>query len=535
MDVNQYLKTNRPGQITSLSLREPSSKLYAETGLFSETIFGQIGSSNRLITFGYIDLHTLVLQPQVYKNLIKLGSLYESIISGQTYAIFDKTINDFTETESVIDGSGTGFTFFMSHFDQIEFKRNESLIRSDRISLIEKYKDIAFCNEFLILPAGLRDLDEEQGSLSTDDINKLYQTLLAYTFAIPEGTTSTLYDSVRYSIQKKIVEIYDYIENILTGKTGFIRGAWGRRKIALGTRNVISSATYNTLTPNDPQTLQPDETKLGIFQTMKMLEPIVVHNVRTKFFTPILGIDSTTVALTNADTCELEYVEISNEELNRFDSPEAISAWISKFINIDLRFQPITLKSTEGKKYNLCMIYDNGTEISLFRSLNEFTKSSNLTKIDKHKIRPLTWAEMFYMVTYAASIDKHCFNTRYPVIQDESCYPTKIHLVSTEPSRVVNLIRTIDDDLPLLQYPEYPVLGQSFVDSATIGSARLQGLGADFDGDMMSFNAVLSDEANKEVHDFLNSPRSVINSQMDLLIGARDDLIGYTVFVMTSD
>jgi hypothetical protein len=74
------------------------------------------------------------------------------------------------------------------------------------------------------------------------------------------------------------------------------------------------------------------------------------------------------------------------------------------------------------------------------------------------------------------------FITRYPVIQDESCYPTRIHLVSTMPSRVVGLKNTVMDQVVHV-YPEYPILGRPFLDSIQLATSRLQGLDADYDGD----------------------------------------------------
>jgi hypothetical protein len=659
LDVNAYIRSNRVAQVTSLSIHEPSSRTYAPTGLFSEQIFGPIGSPDRMVTFGYVQLNTKILQPLIYKNVVKLGALYEDILSGNAHAVFDRTTMNFVRVgdPDSHEDAGTGYTFFMSHFNEIEFERNDSRIRSDRIDIIEKYRDIVFCDKLLVLPAGLRDLEEDQGNITTDDINKLYQTLLSYSFSLPPGASSSIYDGVRFKIQQKAVEIYNYIENILTGKRGFIQGAWGQRRIALGTRNVITAATYATLTPNDPQAIQPDETKLGLFQTMKAIQPIVVHHVRTKFFDPVFGQDSNTLALTNPETFELEYREISNQELNRFDTTAAIESWISKFRNVDIRFNPVAITDTTGKQFYLCMVYDNGTEISLFRSLPEFVKSSAkkplavivtgnpkyiempsikpmadkfygqikqmleargfevkfdpgaeytspdenaavwiahsrgidrlqyappgvktialqtkdhvnqynshdergidplhyqlsqqdidaidsldgslvAANVDKSKIRPLTWAEMFYMATYGASQGKHCFVTRYPVIQDESCYPSKVHLCTTMPARIVKLVRTIGDESALLTYPQYPILGKPFIDSVVLAASRLTGLGGDFDGDTVSVNVVMSDEANAELHEFLNSPRSILNSQKQLLIGAQDDLIGYTLRALSLD
>ena len=610
LDVDEFIRTHLLKPVTSLSIYTPSSSDYSETGLFSEIIFGAKGSTERMVSFGYITLNTTILQPLIYKNIIKLGSIYEEIIHGTSYATFDAEKKNFIRCVDPQKDSNarTGYTFFMSHFLDIEFERNESRIRSDRIDLIEKFKNhygknVTLCDKFLVLPAGLRDLEEDQGAVSTDDVNKLYQSLLSYSFSLPPGATSTIYDGVRLSIQKKAVEIYDYIENILTGKRGFIQGAWGHRRIALGTRNVITAATYATMTPNDPQTLQPDETKLGLFQTMKSIQPIVVHYVRTVFIEPIFGQESSMVPLIDPKTYELAYRSISSQETSKFQSPEAIEDLISKFQNLDIRTNPVTIMDEEGHPFYLLLVYDDEDEISLFRSLEEFKRvrsvkpkavivkgnqkyiehpsikpladrfyseiktileskgyevsfdagddhtvpdetaavwighsrgidrlrfanpdirtiklqtqdstrifadndergrdpshyqlSSDdrdklselaivpITTIDRSKIRPLTWAELFYMATYNAAAGKHVYMTRYPVIQDESCYPTAIHLCSTIPSRVVKLMDVTNNGV-VHTYPEYPILNRPFLDSMQIGSARLKGLDADFDGD----------------------------------------------------
>lgn len=479
LDVQRFIDNHGVRPIISLAIYEPSSSVYKSDGLFSEEIFGLRGSNERLITFGYIALNTRILQPVIYKNLIKLASLYEEIMSGASYAIFDEVNQNFRRCADPEHHpeAGTGYSFFLTHLPDLVLTRNTSRQRSDRIDMIEKYRDRLFCTNFLVLPAGLRDLEEEQGTLTTDDINKLYQTLLSMSFAIPPGAISSIYDGLRFQIQKRTVEIYDYIENILTGKNGFIQGTWGHRNIALGTRNVITATSYATMTPNDPQTIQPDETKIGLFQTMKAIQPVVVHYVRAVFFDQIFGHDTHLVPLTDPDTLTLTYRELSAQELNRFDNPAAIENWISRFRNIDVRNTPVTIIDRLGKMFYLLMVYDEGDQISLFRNIDDF-RTVRGGEIDRKKIHPITWLELFYLATVNAARDKHVFITRYPVIQDESCYPTKIHLCTTIPSRTVTLRNTVTGEA-ILTYPEYPILGKPYLDSVQVGTSRLMGLGGD--------------------------------------------------------
>ena len=65
LDVNKFVKENRVQDVSSLSLREPSSRSFAADGLFSESIFGPMGSTQRLVTFGKIELNTAILQPMI--------------------------------------------------------------------------------------------------------------------------------------------------------------------------------------------------------------------------------------------------------------------------------------------------------------------------------------------------------------------------------------------------------------------------------------------------------------------------------------
>lgn len=485
MDVDAYIKENNLGQVTSLATFEPSTTLLAPDGLFSEEIFGQVGSENRIKQFGYIELNTPVIAPVLYKHLLKLsGDLYDGILRGEVYAVFDPETKDFRrvfgDPEDTPDAN-TGFSFFLSHFHEINFERTGSDVRNNRIALIERYRDVALYRRCLVLPAGLRDIQVDGDRMIQDDINKLYAVLLSLSFAMPENAASTVFDSVRYKIQLKVTEIYNYIENIMTGKRGFLQGGgYGRRRIALGTRNVLTAATYAMEDPSDPQAIKPNETKVGIFQTAKGLQPLVIHYLKAAFFDPILGDnDSAKVALTNPKTLKLEYVYLSSQEKDKFATPDALEKWINRFRNKDIRFNPVNLTDVDGKEFHLCLIYDQGDTISLFRTIDDLKAHLDTDEIDLDKVRPLTWSELLYMATYNASHNRHVMITRYPVIEEGSSYPSKIHLCSTLPARMVKMFDLITSQFTL-EYPQYPILGKTFMDSLAVHASSLGGLGGDW-------------------------------------------------------
>ena len=284
MDVDKYITDHQTLPVTTSLIKEPSSPLFNKDGLFSEEIFGRIGTVDRLLTLGYIELNTTIVAPALYKALEKLGGIYIDIMAGRVYARWNDELQDFErayEDPEDDDSIDTGFSFFLTHYPKIKFKLTNSMTREARVKLLDMYRDISLYKRILVMPAGLRDIaNDDNGKLIQDDINKLYAGLLAYTDSIPKGASSPTYDGIRFNIQSKVVEIYEYLYNMMTGKRGFLQGSYASRKVALGTRNVISAAPMVSGRPDDPQALKPNETMVGVFQTMKACQPLIVYGIR---------------------------------------------------------------------------------------------------------------------------------------------------------------------------------------------------------------------------------------------------------------
>ena len=484
MDVDNYVARNFLQPVTSLLIYEPSSPKFHPQGLFSEEIFGAIGTEERLLTPGYIDLNTIILAPVLYHTVLKLSGFYGDLMAGRVYSVWNTVTKSFDRVDGdpeAVVGADTGYSFFLQHFAELEFKTTASAQRETRLKLIDTYRNIGLYSKYLVEPAGLRDLsNDDNGKMIQDDINKLYLTLMAYASSIPPGSKSPLYDSIRYHIQMKALEIYEYIENIMIHKRGFLQGHWGHRQIAMGTRNVISVASYNTQRPDDPQTLGPNATKVGVFQTMKSLQPLIVHGFKTVFIDPIFAeSNSQTVTLIDPKTLTLSYQTITEEERLRFNSNEQIDNWINRFRKLSMRDKPITIYDVNNKPFYLWLVYDQGDRITLFRSIADLKVQIAPNKVEIANIHPITWIEAFYLITANAAMGRHAFVTRYPVLHDTSCYPTTIHTASTTPARVVELYNLLDPGGYSIVYPEYPILGEPYLDTVVPGSGRLAGLGGD--------------------------------------------------------
>jgi len=482
MQVTKFIADNRLMEVTSPFIHEPSSTAMDSKGIFSEIIFGEMASQNRLIKMGYISLNCRVFHPKVFQNLQQLKRFYVEIMSGKSYAIWNPVERDFERAGEDEENADTGFTFFIKHFNEINFSKNASLKRNDKIKVIEEYKDRLLIDKCLVCPAGWRDLTDVDGRVEKDSINTLYIGLLERAKAMSKGADlDPIYDSVHYAIQRKVLEIYEYLMEFMKGKRGFFEGKFGARSIALGTRNVIASSSMEAASPSAPQFHKQDEVKVPLYQAAKGYSPLVVYWLKSLFYGPIIqqGVDQ--IPLIDPETLQLVYMTIDDKDKDTLLTSEGILKMVDRFRDEEYRWRAVTANAN-GKPYYLYMVYDNETEISIVRNIEEFKAmyklSHNGASPESHKFRPLSYAEMLYIATYQASLNRSGTVTRYPVTDEQSIFPARTHLVSTSPSRVVKLIANVETNAGI-DLPEYPVIGAGFLDAFMFHPCKRAGLSAD--------------------------------------------------------
>lgn len=481
MNIDSFIKEHDILQVTSSLAKNADNSLH-EDGLFSEVIFGEYASPARLATFGYIDLNCKIIHPRLFESIMRLKRLYKEICSGKSYAVFNKELMDFEQANVDDNHASTGYHFFVKHLKEIKFKETDSLARKTRIQVIEKYKDQLMMDKYLVLPAGLRDITLEEAFSSTEEINKLYQGLLHLSAAMPpKGSDNPIYDTLRYAIQRKAIAIYDYIKNITDGKQGFFQKKYSRRAIALGTRNVISPADMSPPSPNHPQAVKSDETVTPLFQTMKGCQPLVMYQLKSLFFGSIIDEGAAKISVIHPSSYIIQYVNVTVDEKDKFLTSDGLASMISRFRDPNNRHQPVAIKDDTDKLYYLYLTYKVDNKVYLFRSVSDFENIAKENGIDvkKKNIKPLTYAEMFYIATYFATDGKHVLTTRYPITGPESVYPAKIHLISTDVGDVVELRSISNIDQPGVMLPNYPRYGQPFKDSVSPHPSMLAPLGGD--------------------------------------------------------
>lgn len=459
--------------ITSLHIFEPSSTIFKKDGLFSLDIFGPIGSDSRSRLISYINLNIPIMHPLIYQTYIKLKGFYGEILSGKAYATFDNKTKDFIPLPRE-QGGQTGYTFFINHMENIKFEDRQSESRKYRIKLIEKYgKKEHMFTEWIVLPAGLRDYTvSADGRPSEDEINSIYRKLLATSNMLLNNNITednqTLFDPVRFRIQKTVFELYSHIITLLDGKSKFIQNQWVKRAIKDGTRNVITSHPTLVKDLDTENKISSNHTIVGLYQFVKSIRPLTVNKVLTKFSSKIFNQYSSEVKLVNPKTMKYETYEIGVEHRDEWLSSDGINKIMNK-----LKLTPVLTSPIEIEGKYLLLIYDNGTDIKVLYN------NEDIEELDSKHIRPITYSELFYLAIEDVSTTTPAFVTRYPVIEKGSIYPSYMYCKTTLNGREVNY----QDGLIEKKLYEYPDLNYDWVKSLTPNVNRLESLSADFDGD----------------------------------------------------
>lgn len=461
--------------VSSLRIFEQGTQNFDKKGLFSTDIFGRVGSEERLRRLGLIDLKIDLLHPLAYRTLGEINKFYLDILDGNAYAKFNPKTKDFEYANP--DEGGKGFDFFMQHFEELEYRTTKSPVRDAKIELLRKYKKEGFViNLFTVYPAGLRDYTVTDGKPSEDEINDLYRSLLRKASMLENYNIKSLKDSsdvdhIRASMQKTMLQIYAYLEGLIDGKSKFVTGKWAKRSVTDGTMNVITPSTLPIKDLNTEYKVSFNDTVVGLFQYLKMIMPFLVFAIKNRFLNNVFEQFSNNAKLINMDSLKQEYVSVSNNTRNRWLTKDGINSIVNKLFNKEYMELPVAIEN----RY-LALIYRNKDIISVVYNINELPKD-----IDIKKLRPITYAELFYLAIADEAIAKKfpALTSRYPTAGQGGVYPTRLYIRTTTKSETVKLVDNLIQPDNYKTIYEYPILGETFINTFSFHSTRIAALGAD--------------------------------------------------------
>lgn len=511
--------------IKVLDIMEGLTKNFHPDGLFSADIFGKVGGEMRKRLYSYIDLKVPIIHPNLYKVIVRMKELYEQILMGKAFAVFNPETKDFEKSTALL--GETGYSFFMKHWHKVALEGRDSVSRTEGIKLLKKYKDNILITKLIVMPAGLRDyFVDESGKPTEDAINEFYRKIMKTCFSLETISIKDSLDdvdSIRANLQKQVVAIYEYLIDILSGKHGAIQSHWTTRAIYNSTRNVITSYIPRVDVLGGDRSVDPNQTVIGMYQFLRAYIPMAVKQVREKFSQRIFPSQNAPAALINKKTLKREQVMVNSKVIDKWMTYEGVEKVFANF-----GIQALRHRELEVDGYYMALLYKgkDGTVKMIF-DIDEIPEDRR----EGADVKPITMTEMLYLCTQEIAKDQYGFVTRYPVAGYGGIYPSRVYLRSTMDTEILTELDEFWQ--PRTKLVEFPVRGGSFMDSLAPAACHLTALGADFDGDKVSFTGVWTVEAREELAARLNDWSFYVSAKGTMAFSMNDDIISITLASMT--
>lgn len=491
VNMETLIKVNGLKPVTNPILFE-NGNIPTPDGLLSLEIFGTT-SKERKNNFAYIDLNDYFIHPFVYKQLLRLDRRIESIVKGTRKFI----INDegqFVEDE---ENGNNGCAWLYKNWSKIKFKRNESSVRNERITLLEAYdRKVIFTRYWVVLPAFYRDVNfqnADSGKLSHNQLTDLYCKLLKYANMLQTSSEfDFLVNANKGKIQDTLVELYNHFKQKLEKKNGLIRKSLMGKSIDYGVRAVIAAPEFRSNT-YDNNIVDFTHCAIPIALLCTLFFPFMLHEMRNFF--------KEQYELLNHKVRHLEeyHPELSGSaDLMDFESYYN-EDYYKKMMDVftrsyEGRFAKVEIPTKQELPYPIYF------KIQLERPNGEII------------MRDMTYTDVLFIVANRAAADKHVYLTRYPITNHLGTIPSKLNVSSTLKTECLKYNGT--------EFKFYPVIDLSmskvevstyFYDVLKLSNLLLKSFGGDYDGDQLSIKGIFSQEANAECDRIVRSKANILD------------------------
>ena len=484
--------------VTSSQIHTSSTDDLDPNGLFSQSIFGRISDPKRMKTLSYIDLHTKVIHPLVWKNIERVSTWYTDIFMGKRYATFDTKTKQFVPSDA-IEGE-TGPSFFLDNLPNLKFLRNKSNQRDLRIDVIEKYRDTALYDYVLVLPAGQRDLEEGRGgNLKCDDINDAYRALIGLAKNIDKSDKSNPFNHRSQALmQSHFNSIFEQIFNFLKGKGGFTASKWTKRNVEHGTRTVISAMRLQSNNVNGPQKVSINDLHVGLAQTMRGTLPLTINKLTNGLANTVFNSDGT-ANLIDKKTLKRKVGAVDAKWRELYTTEDGVLSLIREFKVDDYKFNDVEIQG-----HPCALIYRDDTAFMVKSDIEDFPEKF------RKDVRPITKFELYYYLLSDIDRETVVWATRYPFATEDSMFPAIPYIKTTIVGDALFEYDSEGNKTDKM-FREFPVLGAGAVATISPHPNRLALLGGDHDGDTMSLEFAMTSESVREVKEYLMNPLNMIS------------------------
>lgn len=505
LDIDKFIKVNEWEEVTNpIFYNRPGEP--SEDGLLSYKIFG-ITQEEKQNIFAYISLSQYFLHPLVYKAWVKVNPKIKDIISKlDTYSIDEKG-------NIVQDPKGSnGIEFLRKNIDKIKFNETGKIKKDIAVRFLElnRQRKMLFMDKLIVIPPFYRDTNSSssnKGSVGVGKINQLYQSVLQQVNGLKTNKEYgfDMSGAQDFRLQETIVTIYDwYCGNTnssiakdergfgLSGKLGIYRMANQSKTSDFGARLVITGPELKANSPKDMK-VNFERSSVPLSAVIACFAPFIQFAVRRFFQQEFMGTEQLPVVKNG----KVEYKKLVDPMLQYSD--DVIRSQMDQFIHgYNNRFIPVTAE------------LEDGTVVKL-----QFKGTKNNPNEDPETIynRPLTWVDVLYMAAVEVTEHRMVLISRYPVDTRANQITTKIEVATTNETEPMYVGERFYKYYPKIDASQLGMdTSNMFIDTLNLSNLYCLGMGADYDGDTVTVRGVFTDEANKELEEFLMSKKNFIGS-----------------------
>ena len=501
-------------------------------GLVSNEIFGNPGTIERKTKWGYVELGDIFMNPHVFYVMQRLKSgIASDMKQGLGRYYIDKNgelvklpNGKSVPADAIVKETGTGFRWLRDNWENISWRVTKDMSKTakDRRQLLQSISaEEAFIERYPIMPAFYRDVD-----FKTQKRNKInsefYSPMIHLANLIKKSDMFFINDddpnipnaSISHiKMQDLIMKIYLFFMNKCSGANGFINDYVVGKATDYGARLVISCPNINTERYTDCECdFYHSSTPLSI--AINIFAPYMVYGITSWLTNYVAG--RIKVPYFNEKTNRIDEIELDPTFMDEFDV-QKIRRIMNRYKKSKFfRTEKITLRGINGERVPINYFYKDINEKIVHVSIGN-VGDIDITENDvKHG--SLSYCEWFTIIANKYIKDKYIFNTRYPVIDYNGTYPSLMNIIPSN--------KYVPKYINGEYIQRYPVIPDNisaeeaehlFTDTMRMFSVYPAALGADFDGDQISSQSVLSEEGTDDCNRHIREISNVVGLNGSLI------------------
>lgn len=454
LDFNKYRRKYDIKEVTNFNIDGLGT-------LFDPSIFGY--GEERKTRCGYIDLAGPFIDPSTFDISRRLFRELTGIVDGTRWYKIGEKGELIESTES--DGGRTGLQWLYDNFDRIKFTKLENTEnnRTQTKKMKKAYTSLTkkdfFIKFMIVIPLHYRDIDTSSATaVKVDELNQYYMDLIkACNFKRKLNSSSTNTFFIDTKIQGILMNIYNYISNMLFGKEG------SQRQLAMG-RSIDNASRIVMVAPE----VKPSDTIGKCRHGLDMVQ-IPLHHILNMH--PVHTVTATLRVLRSF----MENGLMGSIDIDDFESYYT-DEWIKSVME--------TFTNTFSHRLDNVPTPNDGTIDLLFDFTNE--DSNEKTKI----IRPLTYMDLFYLAASLYIENSRFIITRYPIIGKDSLIYMKGFIITLNKGiGHMDIYLPGNEDKPIFAADKYPDVfpyqsnyrSDIFHEVTILSNCNLAGLDGDYD------------------------------------------------------